>query len=273
MGVVPSDPERLRELLSGSERHLDRLMAVIAGVAADAPPEDEIVTAFDRLAAGARPPGTPASSPPTSAATPEAVLEYVCGGLGFVGNTADYYNPANSLVHRVLADRRGIPISLAAVAVEIGRRLDVHLTIVGLPGHVVLGDGAQPKRWFDPFAGGAELDVTACRTLYARFNPVESFTEELLRPIGPTATVIRMLNNLKLCYRSLGDLARLVDVLALSVEVPGMPVSERHDYAVALAAVGRYEQAAEQRELLVELDRSRADAHRAAVSKHRARRN
>ena len=237
-------------------------MAVIASVAPDPPDEDDIVAEFDRLAEGV------AADP-----SPEAVLSYVHGELGFVGNVANYYSPSNSLVHRVLRDRRGIPLTLAAVGVEIGRRVDVELTIVGLPGHVVIGDGRQPRRWFDPFAGGAELDVEASRRLFSRFHPVESFSLDVLQPIGPTATTIRMLNNLKVCYRNLGDLSQLAKVLSLAVVVPAAPVSERHELAMVLAALGRDEQAARQHDRLAELDPERADAHRLAASRHRARRN
>jgi hypothetical protein len=84
---------------------------------------------------------------------------------------------------------------------------------------------------------------------------------------------IRMLNNLKGCYRSLGDLSQLARVLELSVSIPGAPVSERHELAVVLAGLGRDDLAALQREALVELDPQRADAHRAAARNHRARRN
>ncbi len=237
-------------------------MAVIATVSSDPPAEDDVVAAFDELAAGL------AAQPDA-----EAVMAFVHGELGFVGNTANYYSPSNSFVHRVLRERRGIPLTLAAVGVEVGRRVGVELTIVGLPGHVVVGDGRQPSRWFDPFSGGAELDIDDCRRLFARFNPIEAFTEEMLKPIGPTAVTIRMLNNLKVCYRNLGDLSQMAKVLELSVNVPGAMVSERHEFATVLAALGRDEQAAVQRELLAELDPDRADAHRSAAARHRARRN
>ena len=237
-------------------------MAVIAAVSSDPPTEDVVVAEFDRLASEIKE-GSDAVS----------VMAYVHGQLGFVGNTANYYSPSNSFVHRVLRERRGIPLTLAAVGFEIGRRVGVELSIVGLPGHVVVGDGREPTRWFDPFAGGAELDIDDCRRLFARFNPIEAFTPEMLKPISPVATTIRMLNNLKVCYRNLGDLSQMAKVLELSVNVPGSMVSERHEFATVLAALGRDEQAAVQRELLAELDPDRADVHRSAASRHRARRN
>lgn len=237
-------------------------MAVVASVSPDSPSEDAVVSAFDDLAEGV------ASDP-----GPEGVMSFVHGELGFVGNVGDYYSPANSLIHRVLAARRGIPLSLTIVGVEVGRRVGVDLSVVGLPGHVVVGDGRQPQRWFDPFAGGAELMVDDCRRLYGRFNPLESFTTDMLKPIGPTATTIRTLNNLKLAYRNLGDLSQVAKVLELAVSVPGAPISERLELASILGALGRDDQAADQRDRLAELDPNQADGHRIAARRHRARRN
>lgn len=263
--TTPED--RLAALLAEPGDRLDQLLAVIASVADDAPDEAAIVAEFDGLA-------SPLVASATAAEpSPESVLAFVHGELGFVGNVTKYYSPSNSLIHRVLASRKGIPLSLAAVAVELARRVDVSLTVVGMPGHVVLGDGPAPNRWFDPFAAGAELDVDDCRRIFSRFNPVESFSPSFLQPIDRRIVAIRTLNNLKGCYRGLGDLSQLARVLDLSVRVPGAPVSERHELAVVLARLGRDDLAAAHRDALVELDPERADAHRAAARSHRARRN
>lgn len=259
---MASPPDRLAALLTDGSRHLDRLLAVVASVDPEPPTEDGVVSELDRLAAGL-----------VGEGAPDRVLAHVYGELGFVGNARRYYSPHNSMIHRVLAGRRGIPLSLAAVVVEIGRRVDVALSVVGLPGHVVIGDGDAPARWFDPFAGGAELDAEACRRIFARFHPAEAFDEQMLQPIDPVATVTRTLNNLKVAYRRTGDLSQLVKVQALAVAVPGSPVTERHELAATLAAVGRDEQAAEQRDLLATLDPPRREAHLRAARRHRARRN
>lgn len=260
---------RLSELLTQAPVSLDRVMATVASVAPDPPDEAEVVAQFDQLAQQL----TDDLAAAKRDRTTETVLGYVYGQLGFVGNATDYYNPDNSLVHRVLKRRRGLPLTLAMVGSEIARRVGVELSIVGLPGHVLLGDGPEPARWFDPFAGGAELDLEGCRALFGRFHPVESFTPAMADPIDAVISTIRMLGNLKLSYRNLGDLSQLVKVLELSCALPGSPVTERLELAGALAALGRDDQAAEQRRLLIELDPARADAHRAAAARHQARRN
>lgn len=271
---------RLTELLAADPVALDRVLAVVASVDPAAPSEDEVVAVFDALgrqladglaAKGAGSGGAEAA--PGGPAPIEAVLAYVYGELGFVGNVGDYYNPDNSLVHKVLEHRRGIPLTLAMVGAEIGRRVGAELSIVGLPGHVVLGDGPEPTRWFDPFAAGAELDLEGCRQLFGRFHPIDAFDPAMTRPIPPLVAAARMLGNLKLAYRNQGDLSQMVKILEMSAALPGASVKERLELAGTLVAVGRTEQAAEQHQILARLDPNRADAHRLAAAQLLARRN
>ena len=136
-----------------------------------------------------------------------------------------------------------------------------------------MGDGPEPTRWFDPFTLGAELDLEDCRRLFARFNPIEAFDPSMVGPIDSLAVATRMLNNLKLAYRRLGDLGQLAKVLDLSVALPSSAPSERHELAAVLAALGRDDEAARQHEMLIDLDPDKAESHRRAVHRHRSRRN
>ena len=43
--------------------------------------------------------------------------------LGFAGNVNDYYAPENSFIHCVIESRRGIPISLAVLWLEMAQGL------------------------------------------------------------------------------------------------------------------------------------------------------
>ena len=43
--------------------------------------------------------------------------------LGFAANANDYYNPDNSYLNAVIRQRRGIPISLAVLYMELGQQI------------------------------------------------------------------------------------------------------------------------------------------------------
>ncbi|MGH1492565.1 MAG: transglutaminase family protein [Acidimicrobiales bacterium] len=258
-----SGPARLNELLAAAEPGLDRILAVIATVDADEPPaEEDIVAAFDHLAIDVE-----------HDDSPQSILDHVFGQLGFSGDVSDYYSPANSLIHRVLERRRGIPMTLAAVASEVARRCGMDLRLVGLPGHILLGQGPEPKAWFDPFNGGARLGYEDCRLLFAKFHPIESFSPAMLAPIDAEMISIRMLNNLRVAYTKRGDAGRTVPVLEMRAEMSSADVGDRLELAGVLAMLGRYDRAADEFERLAELDPPRADAYNRRARSYRAHRN
>lgn len=198
--------DRLRRLFAADPAPLlDRVAATIAQLDDDPPGEAAVLGELDRLAAGVPPGGDPV----------RAVLGHLFDAVGLAGAVDSYYDPANSYLHRVIERRRGIPITLAVVAIEVGRRLGVELTGVGLPGHFLVGDGRRPERWFDPFAAGRALDRVGCRALFAGLHPEVDFDDGWLEPVGTVDVAHRMLQNLRLIHLRAGDPGRLVRVLEL----------------------------------------------------------
>src|SRR5439155_20418250 len=58
--------------------------------------------------------------------------------MGFRGNREEYYDPRNSFLNDVLDRRVGIPITLSAVYLEVGRRIGCRLAGVAFPGHFMV---------------------------------------------------------------------------------------------------------------------------------------
>jgi regulator of sirC expression with transglutaminase-like and TPR domain len=132
----------------------------------------------------------------------------------FAGDTEQYDRPENSMLDRVLERRRGLPILLSAVYVEVARRADVPLAGVGLPGHYVVAHfGAPEPLLLDPFGGGAPITTDAPSALVRAWTPHE--------------TTMRMLNNLVPAFRRRGDLAGALRAAELRLELPAD--SEEHD--------------------------------------------
>src|SRR3954465_7149924 len=160
--------------------------------------------------------GAPADRPPGSgrggaaldpAAEARACAEVLGARHGFAGDAEHYDDPANSMLDLVLERRRGLPISLSVVYVEVARRAGVALAGVGLPGHYVVGHfGASPPLLLDPFAGGA---------------PVEGVPPaEHVRPWGAHETALRMLNNLVGAYQRRGDVGAAIAAAAMRPKLP-----------------------------------------------------
>ncbi|MFZ1082197.1 MAG: transglutaminase-like domain-containing protein [Candidatus Kryptoniota bacterium] len=68
----------------------------------------------------------------------QRVNDFFLNDIGFAGNSKDYYNPDNSVLHRVLETHRGIPISLGIVYILVGRRLNLPVFGVGAPAHFLV---------------------------------------------------------------------------------------------------------------------------------------
>lgn len=148
--------------------------------------------------------------------------------LGFRGNQDDYYDPRNSFLDQVLVRRTGIPISLAVVAIEVGRRLGVPLAGIAFPGHFLVATDDQNERtFFDPFHGGIEIDTC---TMLQRLGQLARqagrstpgfvrVPDELVAPAEPTAILARMLRNLVRIYVERADDARALAAVDLLLVV------------------------------------------------------
>ena len=58
--------------------------------------------------------------------------------LGFAGNVNHYHDPRNSYLHEVLRSRRGIPITLAVLYIELAQHIGLAAQGVSFPGHFLI---------------------------------------------------------------------------------------------------------------------------------------
>src|SRR3972149_8015700 len=101
---------------------------------------------------------------------------------GFRGNSEDHYDPKNSFLNEVIDRRKGIPITLSILYMEIAWRLDLPLVGVGLPGHfIVKHEAAEREILVDPFHQGARLSEEDCqRTLDRIYDGKAAFRRDRL---------------------------------------------------------------------------------------------
>jgi regulator of sirC expression with transglutaminase-like and TPR domain len=136
-----------------------------------------------------------------------ALAEYLFGSLGFRGNHEDYQDPRNSYLNDVLARRLGLPISLSAVYVHVGRAVGLAVHGVGLPGHFVAAvAGDDGPLYLDAFNGGAVLTREDCARLVSQSTGHQgAFDRRWLAPTRPRDIVARMLHNLRNTYTEAED--------------------------------------------------------------------
>jgi len=136
----------------------------------------------------------------------------------FRGNTVDYFSPRNSFLHDVLDRRLGIPISLALIYMEVGRRVGFPLLGVGMPGHFLLKhyDVDGQATLIDAFDRGSVVTEEDCRKkLNDIYSGQVALQPEFLLPVTRRQMLTRMLNNLRSIYLSQRDFRRAVQVVDL----------------------------------------------------------
>ena len=124
---------------------------------------------------------------------------YLFGTLGFTGDSENYYDPRNSFLHAVVRRRRGIPISLSVIAMEVGRRRGVPLVGIGLPGHFLTRSEDDRSAYLDAFSGQL-LTLEGVERLFATISGGGQLEAAWLEPVGPVDILRRMLNNLRRIY-------------------------------------------------------------------------
>jgi len=172
-----------------------------------------------------------------------ALNEFLFADLGFHGNADDYYDPRNSYLNEVIDRRRGIPITLSVLYMEIGRRIELPLRGVSFPGHFLV---RLPMRGgtlvLDPFSGGAPQSATELRERLRRVIPrglgvgepggvpvSDLPLDQFLEPASNRQILARLLRNLKGVYRERDKPERLLDVLNRMILVAPEAASERRD--------------------------------------------
>jgi regulator of sirC expression with transglutaminase-like and TPR domain len=220
--------ERFAALVAGPAPDLDVAALVVASGADPALDIARWLAELDRLAEGI--------------ADLDGLIHRLFVEEGFTGNTRDYYDPRNSLLHEVLGRRLGIPITLSIVCMEVGRRCGVPLLGIGMPGHFLVQPAGE-DRYLDAFAGGALLDLAACE---ARFRastgagPLVAFGAHLLQPVPTSAILTRLLETLRAIYRRRGDAIGLEWTLRMRLALPRVTVADVVELGQALGRQGRW---------------------------------
>jgi regulator of sirC expression with transglutaminase-like and TPR domain len=196
--------------LPDAEIPLDLAWALLSAHAHPAVDPDELLVRLDDLAAGCRVP------------TLDGLRHHLFVDQGFVGNQDDYYDPANSYLDDVLDTHLGMPISLAVLTMEVGRRVGVPVAGIGLPGHFLLRDRVDPEVFVDAFRGGELLDRDGCRKILRRLHGSDAQLDPAwLEPMPRRAILERMLANLVRVFQERGNAADLLWARDLQAELAG----------------------------------------------------
>ena len=176
--------------------------------------------------------------------------------LGFGGNVNDYYDPDNSYLNSILQTRRGIPISLAVLWLELANGLGLNARGVAFPGHfMVKVNLPKGQVVIDPFSGHS-LSREELAERLEPFKKQRGLDESMDAPLGlylqsaPSRDIIsRMLRNLKEIHKTQEDWQRLIAVSNRLIVLHPDAWGEYRDRGLALAVQGQVALAVPDQEL------------------------
>ena len=245
-------------LLVSSDEHFPLLEAAVA-IAQDEYPEldvEQVLGEVDQLLARLKR-RLPADCTPL--AKLRILNQFFYHDLGFSGNVNNYYDPDNSYPHAVLKTRRGIPISLAVLWLELAQGLSLNARGVAFPGHfMVKVNLPKGQVVIDPFTGQSlsREDLSERLMPFKHLNQLPEFDKDSSEksekydegdiPLGlylqsakPRDFITRMLHNLKEVHKTAEDWQRMIPVQDRLIVLNPDAWSEYRDRGLAFAELGK----------------------------------
>jgi regulator of sirC expression with transglutaminase-like and TPR domain len=193
--------------------------------------------------------------------------QYFYLDLKFGANVNDYYDPDNSFIHMLLASRRGIPISLGVLWMELAQGLGLSVRGVGFPGHfMVKVNLPMGQVVIDPMSGKS-LSREELSEMVEPFQRRSGLVGDMEVPLGlylqsmPHREIIaRMLRNLKEIYRSQHDRLRQLAVQERLIVLLPQAWTEFRDRGLLHAELGNLERAANDLQCYLVHTSDRADS-------------
>ncbi len=183
----------------------------------------------------------------------DALNQYLFRETGFHGSRTNYYSRSNSYINETIEDREGLPITLAILYMEMGRRLGLDIEGVGLPGHFVVrvNSTAEKGQLVDVFEGGTTLSDEAARVMIVTGNSGQ-LDEEFLKAQPKKEIIKRMLRNLMNLARDSEDVESMLRYVETMISLDEELLQERWLRAVLRYQTGRITEAMADADFLLE---------------------
>lgn len=128
----------------------------------------------------------------------------------FRGNSERYDDPRNSDLDEVLSRRRGLPITLSVLYVEVARQIGLEAYGIGFPGHflakiVGVSDTPDGEIIVDPFFARTLRRKDCAERLRTTIGESDPHGQRWLRAATALEIYVRILNNQKMLYLRDGD--------------------------------------------------------------------
>ena len=243
-----SDPDLVGAfavLASGAEETIDLARAALAAATIVDPAldPDAALKRLDDLAAAVRR-RVGSSEQAGAKAIARGSVELLFEDEGYTGDEADYYNPLNACLDAVLERRRGLPILLSILFIEVAARAGLQVQGVGAPAHFVVKYVDQGRdRFLDPFNGGVEIPSAGLRGQVEQSLAGSGVSPDaFLEGVTKRQILGRVLANLKGCYLRRRDPAGALRAVDYQLALTPWALDEVRDRGLILYQLKRYDE-------------------------------
>lgn len=159
---------------------------------------------------------------------------------GYMGDNDTFDDPQNADIIRVIDRRRGLPVSLGILYLDMAHRLGAKAQGLNTPGHFLLSIGeGETAKIIDPFNGGVVLSIDELRP----WQPGPSMATPDYGPVGRREVLLRLLNNIRTRALAGKDMVRSLTVAERMVMVSPRQPELWLDLSRANEAVGKLKNA------------------------------
>jgi regulator of sirC expression with transglutaminase-like and TPR domain len=133
-------------------------------------------------------------------ASPEALAEVIARSYGYRGDTESYDDLQNADLVRVIERRKGLPVALSILYLDVARRQGWQAEGLAFPAHFLIRIGIDGARHVvDPFHDGTVRDAADLRGLLRQvLGPEAELSPQHFDPVSDRDVLLRLENNVRL---------------------------------------------------------------------------
>ncbi len=133
-------------------------------------------------------------------AAPEALAEVIARSYGYRGDTDSYDDLQNADLVRVIERRKGLPVALSILYLDVARRQGWEAEGLAFPAHFLIRIGIDGARHVvDPFHDGTVRDAADLRGLLRQvLGPEAELSPQHFDPVSDRDVLLRLENNVRL---------------------------------------------------------------------------
>lgn len=202
-----------------------------------------------------------------------ALSDVITSDRGYLGDADTYDDPQNANLINVIDRRKGLPVALAIIYLDVAHRLGWAATGINFPGHLMIRlERGSVRSIIDPFNGGIERNVADLRALLKQMAGLDAELQpSYYSPISSRDTLIRLLNNIKLRALSGNDSERAAEIMDRMLLIAPQRLPLLQEAGEFYAGIGNLRRAATVLEEFLAQSTNEARRQEAATLLHQVR--